>query len=265
MQSAIESAAIKAAASDLNLQKLKEEHAAATRKAIRSFFPKLPKATIPTVSRTVSKPFVQPNPDTPPPLQRVQQAWRQIAQASARCCFNSDGQINIECAHELQRFWQNVVPTNHPFNAVPGIELVREQTLAVLEKLLIPPPPGQNPLRDQLSRTIGMQLSDQGMEILNIMRIPYNMEMRSGRCDSQAYIPLAILQSLFTPHRQMCLPTCSINALINAEIFNHPERLANIYIQILTSPSNDRISLPVSGNDILLRLIVADQPGNHCI
>ncbi|MDR2432176.1 MAG: hypothetical protein LBD34_00240 [Puniceicoccales bacterium] len=35
----------------------------------------------------------------------------------------------------------------------------------------------------------------------------------------------AILASLFAPHRQLCLPTCTINSIINEEIRNHPERL----------------------------------------
>jgi hypothetical protein len=51
----------------------------------------------------------------------------------------------------------------------------------------------------------------------------------------------AILASLFAPQRQWSLPTCTIESLINEEIRNHPERLIQIYMQMLNS---DQFTLP---------------------
>jgi hypothetical protein len=44
---------------------------------------------------------------------------------------------------------------------------------------------------------------------------------------------VAILSSLFTPHRQLDLPISMIDSLINAEIRHFPERLIEMYKQIL--------------------------------
>jgi hypothetical protein len=188
-------------------------------------------------------------PDSPSSqLQRVQQAWRDIAQASAQCYFAPNGQIDLGNATVLQTFWKSVNPTESPFSVIPGIELVKEQTLVVLEKLLMPPGEGPS-LMGQLLSSSEVRPSPQGEIILGTMGIVDT--------SSPQAIPQAILQSLFTPHRQTCLPTCNINALINAEIFNHPERLADIYTQILTSNPNSRISLPASGNRIQTQPITA--------
>jgi hypothetical protein len=43
----------------------------------------------------------------------------------------------------------------------------------------------------------------------------------------------AILASLFTPHRQSSLLACTIHSTINEEIRNYPERLIEIYAQML--------------------------------
>jgi hypothetical protein len=170
-------------------------------------------------------------------LQRVQQAWRDIAQVSAQHCFTTDGKIDHDKTTALQSFWKNASLKDFPFSGIPGIKLVKEQTLAVLEKLLM----SESPLMKRLDEAATKTPSLQGKIILGTMKILH----------SKYRIPRAILQSLFTPHRQMCLPTCSINALINAEIFNHPERLANIYTQILTmGPGND-IILPLPPNNRL--------------
>jgi hypothetical protein len=168
-------------------------------------------------------------------LQQVQEIWRDLALSSARCCFDLSGTINLNHVRQVQDFWMRLEGDH----AIPGIELVKEQTLAVLEKLLMP----ESPLMVQLSKTIEMHPSAQGENILGIMEI---------NPSSPQAIPQAILQSLFTPHRQACLPTCSINALINAEIFNHPERLADIYTQILTPNPGNKLPLPISKKQIPL-------------
>jgi hypothetical protein len=51
----------------------------------------------------------------------------------------------------------------------------------------------------------------------------------------------AILHSLLSPHRQLYLSTCTICPLINRDLHNHPERLAEIYSHIL---SVDNIHMP---------------------
>ncbi|MDR2737955.1 MAG: hypothetical protein LBB18_03390 [Puniceicoccales bacterium] len=178
-------------------------------------------------------------------LQLVQQQWRNIAHASASLCINSDGTVNFVQAAALQKFWNelSLVEDNKEDNKIPGIELIQEQTLAVLEKLLPKTPDAgtssnPSPLAQKLDEARLKAPSENGSKILQAMVPPPT----AG--DSQ--IPVAILQSLFTPHRQMSLPTCSINALINAEIFNHPEILANIYAQILTTEANASITMPAS-------------------
>jgi hypothetical protein len=255
--------AIKTAAIGLDTQKLEEERAAAikaaadkaavTKRVLQRFFSRggMPEinsiVTKPVFSRNIRRISVQPNPDIPPLLQRVQQAWRSIAQASASCCFTPDGQIDLTQAGKLQRFWQDADLTNPPFNTIPGIELVREQTLAVLEKLTQTPSPLQNTLNEALGKIPNSNVEP----LLANMGISFHVSNRMGQ---------AILQSLFTPHRQMCLPTCSINALINAEIFNHPERLANIYTQILTKEPGEEITLPICPNNQIQLQSISGMP-----
>jgi hypothetical protein len=54
-------------------------------------------------------------------------------------------------------------------------------------------------------------------------------------------LSVAILSSLFIPHRQLDLPTSTIDSLINAEIRNHPERLIKMHKQMLES---EKFTLP---------------------
>ncbi|MDR2779209.1 MAG: hypothetical protein LBB16_02900 [Puniceicoccales bacterium] len=166
----------------------------------------------------------------------------------AQCCFTPDGRINLDYVRKLRNFWAFVVldPYLKKYHTIPGIELVREQTLTVLEKLA----QNSGQLLDILSRACGKIPNSNVEPLLENMGIWYAVN------DA---IPQTILQSLFMPHRQTCLPTCSINALINAEIFNHPERLADIYTQILTSLPGSIINLPIGRTKINLRPIAVGQ------
>jgi hypothetical protein len=217
----------------------------------------------------------------PSTLQNVRRAWRNIACASANCCLGADGTVNQDNARNLQTFWNNLKPGDPPNNSIPGIEFMQEQILAVLGKLVgssnsssssssSTSSPASSPLANKLNGASAKTLSGNGNKILKAMiqglTLPENAEKISkiseNSNDTAAAsqwneISLMILQSLFTPHRQMSLPTCSINALINAEIFNNPERLAEIYLNILTHEAKSKIDLPIENAGQLQALNIA--------
>lgn len=200
-------------------------------------------AVFPKMYIALCKAQVQPTASTSV-VQNVQHLWREIAQQSALCCFDAEGYLNTRQINDLIEFWENVYRRSELYENIPGIEFIQEQTLVVLENLNSFSQTGSLP--DILLSASGTIPNANGETILKNMRISP---------DFKGAIPQAILQSLFTPHRQMCLPTCSINALINAEIFNHPERLAHIYFNILTT-NDSEITLPVSNKQLQLQTIL---------
>jgi hypothetical protein len=75
------------------------------------------------------------------------------------------------------------------------------------------------------------------------------------------HIGRAILRSLFTPHRQIGLPTCNMNAMIVNETLNNPAMLARIFCDILTRDPGTRIRL---ASDQEITLQSATKGGGGC-
>jgi hypothetical protein len=120
--------------------------------------------------------------------------------------------------------------------------------LAVLRALQAQPN-GHESLADVLAAAAMAPVDKNGQTVLTFMG-KHGVVLRPHE---------AILASLLTPHRQMSLPTCSIDALINAETFNHPERLAKTYLDLLRTAPEDTVPFGTAGISLLARQVY---PGN---
>jgi hypothetical protein len=125
--------------------------------------------------------------------------------------------------------------TQSPFCHVPMISHMRSQMREICERLLN----DTNSVRSELNKVKDISSFGSIIKVMSMGKIPLL------DCSE------AILASLFTPHRQSSLPTCSINSIINEEIFNHPERLVQMYAQIL---SKGKYTFP-SGHEVQPRPI----------
>lgn len=175
-------------------------------------------------------------------VKSANKAWRAVAKATAKGCFDSAGKVDVTKVDEVIRFWEATNDEHsQEFKVVqhlPSWQLVRDQTLAVLGAL-VPPKKDENPPTGPNNPTALAAVleaapacaacSPVGSEILVIMG-----------CDNPQE---AILASLLTPHRQMALPTCSLDSLVNSETFNHPERLAEVYSHLLTTKANEPVNV----------------------
>jgi hypothetical protein len=127
-----------------------------------------------------------------------------------------------------------------PLCFIPHVEFVRSQICVVLECLYN----NRNGARDKLDAASHNPVSSYGQSIIDIIFpgvvSPFNPAV-------------AIVASLCTPHRQADIPTCSVDSLINEEIRNHPERLIEIYAQMLGG--GDQIAFP-SGYIVKLQPII---------
>jgi hypothetical protein len=102
-------------------------------------------------------------------------------------------------------------------------------------------------LKSRLNAVADWQPGTAGQSILAAMGYQQAPSSSSSSSVSQfppGTIPMAILQSLFTPCRQLGMPSCNMHAIINSEIADFPGRLAGVYGQILTTGTNAPISLP---------------------
>jgi hypothetical protein len=166
--------------------------------------------------------------------------WQTIANEVAASCFDKDGKVDIEKLKGWMAFLgHKEIFKKPPYCFIPNAELMRSQMHTVCESLLN----NKNKERDLLNAAKGITVGTQGQAIL--------ATMSKGRTPSLTPA-VAILSSLFTPHRQKSLPTGTIDSLINAEIRNHPERLIKMYVQMLES---DQFTLP-SGHAIQQQEIV---------
>jgi hypothetical protein len=154
-------------------------------------------------------------------LARARGIWQTIANEVAAGCFGANGKIDIEKLKGLMAFLGNEeIFKKPPYCFIPNVELMRSQMYMVCESLLSK----KSKALDLLNAANGITVGTQGQAIL--------ATMSNGRTPSLTPA-VAILSSLFTPHRQRSLPTCAMNSLINAEIRNHPERLIEMYEQML--------------------------------
>jgi hypothetical protein len=153
--------------------------------------------------------------------------WQTIAKEVAASDFDASGEVDINKLKGLMAFLGNEENfKNPPYRFIPNTELMRSQMYTVCESLL----KNKKQALDLLNAAKGIRLGQHGRTTL--------ATMSNGKELTPA---VAILSSMFTPHRQRYFPTCTIDSLINAEIRNHPERLIKIYKQML---EGDQFTLP---------------------
>ncbi|MDR1890580.1 MAG: hypothetical protein LBQ23_00135 [Puniceicoccales bacterium] len=155
-------------------------------------------------------------------LGNARKVWQNISNEMARYCFDQQGNIDINKVCALKLFLeQDSFFTQPPLCHIPKVAHMRSQMHEICRKLLN----DTNSVRSELNRVKDIShLGSQGTSIIQAM----SMDRTHLLSPSEA-----ILASLFTPHRQLFLPTCTINSLINEEIHNHPERLIDMYVQML--------------------------------
>ncbi|MDR1528759.1 MAG: hypothetical protein LBS22_04230 [Puniceicoccales bacterium] len=163
------------------------------------------------------------------PLREARGIWQTIANEVATDCFGEDGNVDVE---KLRR-WMELLGSaeifqEEPFCLIPHAELMRSQMHRVCECLLT----NQNGAMNELNAANGIPVGEHGQSILATMSNGREPPLKPGE---------AALASLFAPHRQSYLPTCTIHSTINAEIRNHPERLIKMYTQMLSS---DQFTFP---------------------
>jgi hypothetical protein len=160
--------------------------------------------------------------------------WQTIANEIAASCFEKNGKVDSDRLKGLMAFLgHKEIFKKPPYCFIPNAELMRSQMYTVCESLFN----NKSKALDLLNDANKIRVGSHGRAIL--------ATMSKGRTQSLTP-PIAILSSLFTPHRQRSLPTCAMNSLINAEIRNHPERLIEMYGQML---GGNQFTLP-SGHAI---------------
>jgi hypothetical protein len=173
------------------------------------------------------------------PFGTMRVIWQTIANVIAKDCTDANGHVDVERLKVWTEFCENTKNFGKvPFCFISLSRFMRLQILAV-GKCLLDNRDNARSLLNAASTTV----SPHGQSILAAIsrerKVPLN--------------PIeAILESLFTPHRQYGFPTCEIDSNINAENHNHPERLIKIYIQML---SNSQFTFP-SGYAVQLQPIV---------
>ncbi|MDR0679225.1 MAG: hypothetical protein LBF24_03190 [Puniceicoccales bacterium] len=173
--------------------------------------------------------------------------WRDMAAITADFIMHDPGGIarfdhyGVANAHV---FWKDLDITTEPYAGVPGIELLQKQMVAVLSQLR----ECQSPLTAIISG-IRTDPSENGKKIATAMGIVPN--------NTQQAVQQAIIQSLLTPHRQIGLPTCNMDAIIIAESLDYPERQAELYRDIMTVEHPNTVPFPANNRTRERRLQLA--------
>ncbi|MDR1413720.1 MAG: hypothetical protein LBI56_02150 [Puniceicoccales bacterium] len=193
----------------------------------------------------------------------VKKLWGAVAAYLATSCFDWRGNISIANCNALKSFFESeelsgFPITSEPYCKIPAMEMIRDQVLTVLGKIdhVKPIGNGKNQslkqvLNDAATMTAlasGQKIFDQMAQISNTSQTPSPSSSSSTTSSNivikaRNKIGRAILQSLFTPHRQIGLPTCNMDAIIVNETLNNPARLARIFRDILTQSSDAKINL----------------------
>ncbi|MDR1232931.1 MAG: hypothetical protein LBJ75_01565 [Puniceicoccales bacterium] len=164
------------------------------------------------------------------PLRKARRIWQTIANVIAVDCVGSDGNIDVGRLRTWMELFGNAeIFETEPCCFIPHAELMRSQMFVVCECLFY----NRNDARDKINAASHNPVGLYGQSIVDIMFPGVVSPFNPG---------IAILASLFTSHRQSGLPTCTINSLLNAEIRNYPERLIEIYTQMLGG--GDQITFP---------------------
>jgi hypothetical protein len=159
--------------------------------------------------------------------QSVELDQQRIAAEMASECFDASGKIDLGKARELRNRIKPPAVLPGEFSTIPGASLMLSQVSCVLDNL-IDHAQEAGSLREIIDRANKLSPGDHGRQILDIMGDNLKSPVKPGE---------AILISLFSLHRQKGLPSCAINSIINAELRNHPERIAKILEQILAGPT----------------------------
>ncbi|MDR0679652.1 MAG: hypothetical protein LBF42_01270 [Puniceicoccales bacterium] len=182
-------------------------------------------------------------------LKNAREVWQNISNEMARYCFDQQGNIDTHKVRVLMFFLeQDSFFTQPPFSLIPEVTHMRSQMHEICERLLLNP----SPARSELNKVKDISsFGHQGASVIQAMSMGRMPLLSSSE---------AILASLFTPHRQLSMPTCTINSLINEEIFNHPERLVQMYMRLLSGgeyafPSGHVVQpKPITGSYITVDL-----------
>jgi hypothetical protein len=155
--------------------------------------------------------------------QSVEHAQRRMAAEMASECFDASGKIDLGKARELRDRIKPPAVLPEKFSTIPGAPLILAQISCVLDNLIDHAQETGN-LREIIDRASELSPGDHGRQILDIMGDDLGSPVKPGE---------AILISLFSPHRQTGLPSCTMNSMINTDLRNHPERIAKMLEQIL--------------------------------
>ncbi|MDR0693075.1 MAG: hypothetical protein LBF49_00675 [Puniceicoccales bacterium] len=176
----------------------------------------------------------------------VRRIWQTIANEVAADCFDEDGKVDVERLKTWMEFFGDAENLEkEPFCLIPHAKLMCTQMQRVCECLFR----NQNKARDRLDAANGITVGSYGRSLLDAM------------AESPLDPAVAILASLFTPHRQLGLPTCTMDSLITKEIMDHLERLILTYTQTLRDdqiifPSGCAVKqLPIADGHIAVDLI----------
>lgn len=174
------------------------------------------------------------------PSSRIKSHFQKINRAAeilAASCLNNTQKLNLENVKVILSLAENRARSICK-NTIPLCEIFLNQCKSICKALLDP----HNPLQqffcsqDQAKA----RLSKRGKKLASFLG------------NRSLFSPAGlILQALFTPHRQLTLPTCAIDATLNYEIFNHPHQIALLEKQILCS---DAGFLFFPHSDLLLEL-----------
>jgi hypothetical protein len=174
--------------------------------------------------------------------QNVEYDQQRIAAEMASECFGASGKIDLGKARELRDRIKSFTVLPKKFSTIPGASLMLSQVSCVLDNLIDHAQETGN-LREIIDRANELSPGNHGRQILNIMGDDLKSPVKPGE---------AILISLFSLHRQKGLSSCATSSIINAELRNHPERIAKILEQILAGST---FNLP-SGHPIHQQQIV---------
>jgi hypothetical protein len=148
--------------------------------------------------------------------------WQRMANEVAVNCFDTAGNVDVKKIKVWMNFFGNEGNfAGEPSRFIPCIKFMCSQMYRVCECLLN----NKNNASDLLNTANSIIVWQHGQFILDTVSQGRRPPLKPAA---------AILASLFTPHRQKELPTCAIDSLINEEIQNYPERLIQIYIQMLS-------------------------------
>jgi hypothetical protein len=171
---------------------------------------------------------------------QAREACGRLAQDMAHYCINKDGTVNRPAVEMLHKFLANKENfQGEPWSKFPFFEHMRFQAFCVTRHLL-----KSSEFQNVLNESNGTQLGSNGLAMQEAMSFGQTNPMQPSNL---------ILASLFSPHRQSNLPTCTINSWINNMIFNDPEQLAKMYAAALAegsfqTPSGHCITPPQIAN-----------------